>query len=384
MKKGWQGTALSPRLNSAARMKPEATPPYQASSSTPASHNTSEASPTAEKVSGGATASALSPALLSHALDHLPHPAYLKDSHQRLLWVNTAFCEFFGTTLDRCRAQPEAVFLATLTSPDGSPIQVEDHHATTATPITEERIATNAIGESRVFSVTGSWCAENTEEGYWLISLIDITDLRAEARELKRITRLSEVARQAVNEGLWEIEISVTHRGKSTYTVWWSQQFRQLLGYRDDIEFPNQLTSWIGIMHPDDRDWVLSALKAHLKDASGNTPFDVEYRMYTKTDEMRWFRSVSRSLVGEIGSSRCMVGMLRDVTDRKLAEEELQHQQNILKAVLDNIPHRVWLQDKAGRYLAVNRSFCEARGRSPEEVKEKINKNNKKKKIKKP
>ncbi|MEO1211457.1 MAG: PAS domain S-box protein [Cyanobacteria bacterium J06638_20] len=346
-------------------MKPEVTPPYQVPSSTSAFHTASEARDATKNLANeGAHASSVAPVSLSRAFDRLPHPTYLKDKHQRLMWVNAAFCEFFGTSRERCCSQPEAIFLNTLIAADGTPLQAEDPHSHHAAPITEERTVTNIRGEVRILSVTGTWCTEETTESYWLISLTDVTNLRAETCELKRIAHLSEVARQAVNEGVWEIEISLARKGRSVYSVWWSQQFRQLLGYEDETEFPNQLTSWIGVIHPDDRDWVLSALK----DASGNAPFDVEYRMYTKTNEMRWFRSVSRSLIGDIGSSRRMVGMLRDVTDRKLAQEELQHQQNMLRAVLDNIPHRVWLQDKSWRYLAANRAFCEARGRSPEEV----------------
>jgi len=318
--------------------------------------------------SPGKLASVTPATLLAHALEHLPHPTYLKDVHQRLIWVNAAFCEFFGTSLDRCRDQPEAIFLNTLIASDDNPLYLEPTASATTTPITEERMVTNARGEARVLSVTATWCANDAQNGYWLISLTDVTELKAETQELKRIARLSEVASQAVNEGLWEIEITIERKGATAYSVWWSQQFRQLLGYTDEVEFPNRLSSWISTMHPDDREWVLSALKAHLKDASGNTPFDVEYRMFTQTNELRWFRSVSRSLIGDIGSSRRMVGMLRDVTDRKVAEEEVKHQQNILRSVLDNIPHRVWLQDKAGHYLAVNRPFCDAWQRSPEDV----------------
>lgn len=356
------------RLSSAARMTPEPRPPHRVTPpvSSPASVPSTAASP------GHGTAAAIDAVaaapLLAQALDQLPHPTYLKSADQRLLWVNQAFCQFFGTCLDRCCNQPEAVFLNTLIAPAGDRLTPEAGAATAGVPITEERTVTNAQGDPRTLVVRATWCEDANLGGYWLISLTDVTELKAETQELRRMARLSEVASQAVNEGLWEIEIAIERQGVSTYSVWWSRQFRQLLGYSDETEFPNQLSSWISAMHPDDREWVLAALKAHLKDASGTTPFDVEYRMFTKGETLRWFRSVSRSLVGDIGSSRRMVGMLRDITDRKVAEAEVKHQQNILRAVLDNIPHRVWLQDKAGRYLAANRPFCEAWQRSPAEV----------------
>ena len=50
--------------------------------------------------------------------------------------------------------------------------------------------------------------------------------------------------------------------------------------------------------------------------------------------------------------------IVRDITDRKKAEEALQDSQQRQKAILDTIPDPAWLKDKEGRFLAVNAAWC--------------------------
>ena len=50
--------------------------------------------------------------------------------------------------------------------------------------------------------------------------------------------------------------------------------------------------------------------------------------------------------------------IVRDITDRKKAEEALQQSEQRQKAILDTIPDPAWLKDKEGRYLAVNAAWC--------------------------
>jgi PAS domain S-box-containing protein len=57
-----------------------------------------------------------------------------------------------------------------------------------------------------------------------------------------------------------------------------------------------------------------------------------------------------------------VLGMVRDVTDRKRAELALQQREAYLRSMLDNFPYLVWLKDVAGRFLAVNQIFARACG----------------------
>jgi PAS domain S-box-containing protein len=50
--------------------------------------------------------------------------------------------------------------------------------------------------------------------------------------------------------------------------------------------------------------------------------------------------------------------IVRDITDRKKAEEALHESEQRQKAILDNIPDLAWLKDKKGCFLAINPAWC--------------------------
>jgi two-component system cell cycle sensor histidine kinase/response regulator CckA len=59
---------------------------------------------------------------------------------------------------------------------------------------------------------------------------------------------------------------------------------------------------------------------------------------------------------------------IRDITERKKAEEELSNQRRLLQTILDNIPDLIVLKDQNSVYQAVNPAFCNFVGRSAEEI----------------
>nr|WP_245944807.1 methyl-accepting chemotaxis protein [Crenobacter cavernae] len=112
---------------------------------------------------------------------------------------------------------------------------------------------------------------------------------------------------------------------------WWSRQFRQLLGFADESDFPNVLDSWASRLHPDDKAATLAAFEAHLIDKSGRTPYDVEYRLQCKDGRYNWFRAVGQTRRATDGTPLRVVGALIDIHAEKDAAEnneaKLQRQQ---------------------------------------------------------
>uniref|UniRef100_A0A831UEW4 histidine kinase n=1 Tax=Geobacter metallireducens TaxID=28232 RepID=A0A831UEW4_GEOME len=60
--------------------------------------------------------------------------------------------------------------------------------------------------------------------------------------------------------------------------------------------------------------------------------------------------------------------VVRDVTERKRAEEALRVIRLQQQAMLDNIPDLVWLKDTESRFIAVNAAFAKACGTTPAEL----------------
>ena len=108
-----------------------------------------------------------------------------------------------------------------------------------------------------------------------------------------------------------------------------------MIGYRDEEDFPNVLSSWSDLLHPDDRDRVLKQYYATIDDYTGKTLYDVEYRLLTKDRGYRWFRATGKLSRRADGTPITYVGMFVDITHRKETDEKLTEQHKLLEEALE-------------------------------------------------
>ncbi len=90
------------------------------------------------------------------------------------------------------------------------------------------------------------------------------------------------------------------------------------------------------------RGGTIQGLEVLLKHKNGY-PIDVEVSAFPLADET--------------GKVYALTGICRDISPRKLHERERQIIQSRLDAIMDNTPAVVFLKDRDGRYLTVNRRF---------------------------
>lgn len=94
---------------------------------------------------------------------------------------------------------------------------------------------------------------------------------------------------------------------------WWSPQFRQTLGFNDEHDFPNVMSSWSDRLHPEDKERALQAFSDHLLDFSGRTPFSIDYRLQLKSGEYRWFHASGTTRRDANGKPLRVAGTIRDI-----------------------------------------------------------------------
>lgn len=131
-----------------------------------------------------------------------------------------------------------------------------------------------------------------------------------------------QLAIRGSNDGIWD-------RNIATNELFLSPRFKQMLGY-EDHELANRRESWLGRIHPDERDHVLAANRAHV---AQETPFYMaEYRLLCKDGRYRWFLDRAKTLCDRSGKAIRMTGSIRDITARKQAEKALQQLNQELEA----------------------------------------------------
>ncbi|HSQ90728.1 MAG TPA: PAS domain-containing protein [Nitrospiraceae bacterium] len=187
---------------------------------------------------------------------------------------------------------------------------------------------------------------------------IGLKELAVKVERTERLLSQSEerleLVIQGSNDGFWDGRVLPDEPWSAPHTpVWWSPRVKTMLGYTDE-EFPDVLESWTSRLHPEDTDRVFAALTAHI---DRRVPYDVEYRLLTKTGEYQWFRARGQAIWDHAGHVLRMSGSLQCVTDRKRAEDALRRSEQLLQDVADNTTAVIYVKDADGRFLFTNRRF---------------------------
>jgi PAS domain S-box-containing protein len=114
-------------------------------------------------------------------------------------------------------------------------------------------------------------------------------------------------------DGIWDWDILAN-------TVFYSDRFKKNLGYAPE-EFNETVYAFRSRLHPEDSDTVWSAVQRHLKE---RVPYNIEYRLKTKTGDYRWFLGRGQAIWDDKGNATRMSGSLQDITERKEAVQNLQ------------------------------------------------------------
>ncbi|WP_246688670.1 MULTISPECIES: PAS domain S-box protein [unclassified Mesorhizobium] len=271
----------------------------------------------------------------------------------RIQQTNAAFAAMLGYS----RAEIEALTFPQITHPDDLPIGRE-----TMLGVKEGRVSSYHF-EKRYLRKDGTpvWAQlagsvirdEDTGKPLYLVSQIEDIDARklAEARIAEAETRWN-FALTSTGQGVWSLDM---RKGGTTYSETWVR----MLGYADG-ELDGDPDRWLTMIHPDDRERVAEADRAHL---AGETPFfEAEFRMRHKDGRWIWIldrgKTIERDAEGRLIRA---IGSLTDITERKEAEARLMvsaamlaDEKERLRVTLQSIGDAVICTDAANRITFMN------------------------------
>ncbi|MGB9090140.1 MAG: PAS domain-containing protein [Pseudomonas farsensis] len=175
-------------------------------------------------------------------------------------------------------------------------------------------------------------------------TLRDIHEQHLHIQQLQLAAERFDISREMLHDGLWDIEVVAGDPANPSNTIWWSSQMRRLLGCSTVEEFPNTLESWTSRLHPDDSARAIAAFVAHVDDRSGNTPFDVEYRLRHQSGAYRWFRGRGQTRRAQDGAPLRVVGAITDIHARheeSTIREAQAQQHQVMQETLGKLTHIV-------------------------------------------
>lgn len=199
-----------------------------------------------------------------------------------------------------------------------------------------------------------------------LVTVVDVTG-RKESEELliKNERQLAD-AQEIAHVGSFEWEIG-------TDTVRWSDELYRIYGLRPR-EFEATYAAFLERIHPDDRAKVDSTIRTAVETGE---PFDMEERIVRPDGSTRILESR-----GNITEDRRLVGVCRDVTELREAEEErdrlakLEYDARMkaeaahaeVREILERITDAFIALDRNWRYIYVNEKAAQIFGRDRESL----------------
>ena len=184
-------------------------------------------------------------------------------------------------------------------------------------------------------------------------ALEDITEKKQIQEQLETETMRFKLLQKSIHIALWDMTVDPDDPVSGNNEFWWSDEFRRLLGFSGEYDFPNVLHSWSDRLHPEDKDRTLNAFAAHLNDYSGRTPYNIEYRVKRKSGEYIWLKADGSTLRTPGGVPIRVVGSVEDISNR-LKRDELD---KFINEFTDEI---AVISQSVAKIIAVSESLKEA------------------------
>ena len=101
---------------------------------------------------------------------------------------------------------------------------------------------------------------------------------------------------------------------------------------------------------------------------SGQPLVDKVEQIRRANGQFRWVSATKVPIIDKEGQVTGIVGISRDITERKRVEEALAEERNLLRTLIDNLPHLIYIKDSESRFVIANNATAQFMGVSPDEL----------------
>ncbi len=138
-----------------------------------------------------------------------------------------------------------------------------------------------------------------------------IFNIKAEHEIQLREERFN-LAQRAANIGSWDWDIK-------TGGLYWSERIEPMFGFKNG-EFGRTYEAFLECVHPEDRQYVIDSVNGCIEDGRD---YDIEHRIVWPDGTIRWVSETGNVIRNRNGKAIRMLGVVRDITEEKNAEEQI-------------------------------------------------------------
>jgi PAS domain S-box-containing protein len=166
------------------------------------------------------------------------------------------------------------------------------------------------------------------------------------------VQRMNE-AQQIAQLGNWTLNLD-------DGALHWSEEIFRIFEINPN-RFPATYESFLAGVHPDDREVVNKAYGDSLVNQS---PYQVEHRLLMPDGRIKWVQERCHTDFDANGKPLLSKGTVQDITQRRETLRSLAESRDLLMAVIDTIPMRVFWKSPSLHYLGCNTAFAQDAGKN--------------------
>jgi len=259
-------------------------------------------------------------ALLDELFEQAPQAVVLMNAGGRVIRVNREFTQIFGYTPQEAIGRS----LSDLVIPDTAR---EEYRRYVELLSRGQRVDGEGVRQRKDGSrlhVSIVAVPVSLPSGTALYGIYrDITESKRAGEELRRSEAYLAAGQRLSHTGSWAWNIS-------SGRLFWSQETFRIFGFDPAKTTPSVAETFLQRIHPEDRPRIEQGLKQALMEPSN---YEVDYRIVLPDGSIRYIHEAVYPLTNEAGQVIERYGVVRDITESRRAEEELQKSRDQLRAL---------------------------------------------------
>ena len=296
---------------------------------------------------------------LLEALDAMPHKVWMVRLDGPAVYYNRAMRQFAGAAIElpdrasRERALIHADDLSRFSAARDGGLRGKHDWSIEV----RLRCPTGGYRWHRLNIAVLRWAGESE---VWLVTATDIDDLQRALLAARQSEDQLRLAAAAAHLGIYRFDLQSREHD-------WSPELKNIFGLPAGAAAPERMLDWI---HPEDRGRFVALRQASL-DPHGAGTFQDEHRIVRRDGCERWvFVKGSVSFIGEGAGRKAKggIGLVLDVTERKLTERALLQSETRYRTLIESANDIVMTLDLRGTIRSVNPAVVRVLGYTPEEL----------------
>ena len=279
-------------------------------------------------------------------LNSVPALIWYKDCHNRIIRLNQSAAASIGKAVEEMEGR-----------------RVEEFYPDEAAKYYQDDLEVINSGQPKLgiveelLTASGEKCWIQTDKAPFYNEHSEIIGLIVCAVDITQRKHAESRLRQAEEKYRLLVErvpaiTYIAELGRSGRWHYVSPQIEPLLGF-SPAEWMANSDLWYERIHPDDRGRAVAEDEDSLK--SGR--YENEYRLIARDGRVVWCRDEGVLIGGEDLKSPLLHGVMYDITERKRAEEAMRDTEQRLQAIIDNSAAVIYVKDRNGKYLLINRQY---------------------------